>query len=127
MGLDLYVYVPHPESGFGGSLYSHWSYGGFMFFRERLCEAAGLGDIKTYRGFGGTKPWPSTTDEPLVAVLSHSDCDGELWSGELEGVGARLREVVSEWDDATHDKQSALRLAAMCEYVEQEGGAVAFR
>ena len=54
------------------------SYGAFNRFRDALAEVAGFGSLDDYEGFGGTKPWPDAGEHPLVHLLHHSDCDGEL-------------------------------------------------
>ncbi len=54
----------------------HGSYSSFSRFREKICEAAGLGKLDDYQSYGGDKLWP---DDPIVILLNHSDCDGEIW------------------------------------------------
>lgn len=54
----------------------HGAYSAFMRWRTAIAEVAGFGNILDYDGFGGEKPWP--VGHPLVPLLSHSDCDGQL-------------------------------------------------
>lgn len=71
----------------------HGAYSAFMRWREKLCEVAGYGNIFDRAGFyvpgrydnsqatpGLEKalPWPSEEEDVLVALLYHSDCDGDL-------------------------------------------------
>jgi hypothetical protein len=121
MGLDLYLLVPADrESGHAGR-----SYGGFMHFRERLCEGAGWGDIHQYVGFGGEKQWP--TDEPLVALLHHSDCEGQIWGWQAEGLANAVRAIVRLWPADDFDREYGEHIAAMFERAEKTGGVVDFR
>lgn len=124
MGLDLVLLtrVPRDEGGHAGR-----SYGGFMRFRERLCESAGLGDIHEYEGFGGEKRWPSRDVQPLVPLLYHSDCDGQLWGWECEGLANAIRATVRLWPDDDWDRQYGELIASMFERAEQGDGMVAFR
>jgi hypothetical protein len=123
MGLDLRLLEPvdREDGGHVGT-----SYGGFMRFRERLCESAGWGDIHEYTGFvTNGKAWP--TDEPLVALLNHSDCDGELWGWDCEGLANAIRAIVRLWPKHDYDREYGERLASMVERAEKSGGMVAFR
>lgn len=55
----------------------HGAYSAFMRWRKALCEVAGYGDIMEHDGFSPPyKPWPS--DDVLVELLAHSDCEGDL-------------------------------------------------
>lgn len=123
MGLDLYLLVETDRD----EGHARWSYGGFNRFRERLAEAAGLGELGEYVGYGGDRPWPSVDDEPLVALLNHSDCEGEIWGWEAEGLGARLREVIEPWEEDDYDRLVGLRLASMFERAARGLGVVVFR
>lgn len=122
MGLDLRLLVPvdRDKGGHAGR-----SYGGFARFRDRLCESAGWGNINDYVGFGGEKPWP--TDEPLVALLHHSDCDGEIWGWHAEGLANAVRDVVRLWPEDDWDRQYGEQIADMFERAEKTGGVVAFQ
>lgn len=88
-----------------------WSYGGFGQFRTRLAEAIGI-TLTEMRGFRGLREW-STVDDPIVPLLNHSDCDGELPAIVCATVAPRLREIVSAWPDDPfdYDRENALRLA----------------
>jgi hypothetical protein len=61
-------------------------YSSFNRWREKICELSGYGNLLEYEGFTlkNPKPWPSTGD-PLIELLRHSDCDGEIkWQVCLE-------------------------------------------
>ncbi|HMF60231.1 MAG TPA: hypothetical protein VK595_07665 [Vicinamibacterales bacterium] len=124
MGLDLYLLtrVPRGEGGHVG-----WSYGGFNRFRRRLAEAAGLGEIDRFVGYGGAEPWPPTDVQPLVPLLHHSDCEGELWGWEVEGLANALRATIRLWPEDDYDRKAGELFADMIERAEQGGGVVAFR
>ena len=56
----------------------HGSCSSFGRWREKISEVAGYGNLNDYSGFGGDKEWPAPSSDPLVLLLHHSDCDGEL-------------------------------------------------
>jgi hypothetical protein len=91
---------------------AYWSYLGFHRFRKRLAEEIGV-DLDKMEGFGenedGAVPW-SITDDPIVPLLDHSDCDGELTPDLCAEIAPRLRELVANWPD-DYDKRNAILLA----------------
>lgn len=105
---------------------ARWSYSGFHRFRTYLCEAAGLGNLAEYEGFGGKKKWPSFAREPLVPLLRHSDCDGTIGSPRyLRGIADRLEELLPKlpdngfrWD---YDQQEGDKLVAACREAAERG------
>ena len=69
------------------------AYSAFMRFRSNLAAAIGI-DIMNMENFGGKQiPWPSKTDEPLVILLNHSDCDGTIAVEDLIPLADRLDQV----------------------------------
>jgi len=65
----------------------HGSYGSFNTFRKWVCkEVLGL-ELDTRIGHGGAEPWP---DHPIVSLLDHSDCDGDLDPDECLKIGCVL-------------------------------------
>jgi hypothetical protein len=70
----------------------HGSYSAFGRWRKKVCEVAGYGDLNSYIGFGGDKPWP--TNDALVHLLDHSDCDGQIHHNLCEDIAARLEELL---------------------------------
>ena len=91
---------------------AHWSYSGFGRFRARL--AAGIGvRLGKMEGFGGSGSWDEV-DDPIKALLHHSDCDGELTAEECALVYPRLEELVSGWlgsnEEEDYDRHMGLEL-----------------
>ena len=87
---------------------AHWSYGGFMRFRIKVAAAIGI-DLDTMAGFNGTNSWDAIKD-PIVLLLDHSDCDGELTPDECAQIAPRLQEIIASWDDDElygYDKDNA--------------------
>ena len=73
----------------------HGAYSHFMRFRRALARAINL-DIDAMEGFGSPyRPWPQ--NKPLVVLLNHSDCDGEIEPQHLEALANRLEEVKAEF------------------------------
>jgi hypothetical protein len=92
----------------------HSSYSSFNSFRETLCLAAGLGRLKDHVGFGGKSPWP---DLPIVTLLNHSDCEGEIAAKDCEPLAKALEELLPKLPDtwvlpAAEQWIKGLRLAA---------------
>ena len=80
----------------------HGPYSAFMRWRTRLCDLAGYGNYLDYftpeeRAHRDKDPRPAKpipNDDPLWALLAHSDCDGEI-APELCGpLADRLQELV---------------------------------
>lgn len=94
---------------------AHWSYTGFSRFRDALAAHEGI-DLDRMDGFrrhGDDRPrisW-TTISSPLVPLLNHSDCDGELTPQECRQVAPRLREVVAEIWTTGYDRDTGLALA----------------
>ena len=118
---------------------AHWSYSGFNRFREKLASEIGV-FLPFMEGFWNPgensmsiidvtkrlvgektikenffwlpqKPFKwDNIDDPIVDLLYHSDCDGELTYEECEKIAPRLRELVKNWDDDDYDKKQALLL-----------------
>lgn len=70
----------------------HGAYSAFKRFRVKLCEVAGYGDLEQREGFGGSKPWPES--DPLVKLLNHSDCDGEIAWQDCTPIADRLASLL---------------------------------
>lgn len=88
MGLDI---VPLKRDD---DIRVSFSYSGFNAFRERIAQTVGI-DLYAMVGYrpGGT-PWPSATDEPLVYLLDHSDCDGSLDWEACNAMADRFRAII---------------------------------
>lgn len=74
----------------------HGAYSAFHRWRAKLCEVAGLGKIEERNGFGGNKPWPES--DPLVTLLYHSDCDGEIESKDCGPLADALEKLLPALD-----------------------------
>lgn len=102
---------------------AHWTYSGFMRFREKLAEMEGivLGDMAGYGGIyspnGRQIPW-DTVQSPIVPLLNHSDCDGELSPEECAQVYPQLAELVEQLEDSYDRDNGRLLVAAMKAAVE---------
>lgn len=69
------------------------SYSSFHDFRVAIADAIGIELVKM--SFGRVMKWPPTEDqEPLVALLTHSDCDGFLTPRQCGGIARRLLEIL---------------------------------
>jgi len=112
-----------------------WSYSGFNDFRRRLARDIGF-DLNEMMGFSkgfhwqdgyapGTRPW-SEIDDPIVPLLNHSDCEGELSPQECAQVAPRLRELVTPWPEHDYDRHNALVLAEAMGRCACDGEALVF-
>ncbi len=93
----------------------HGAYSYFSEWRKRLCEVAGYGNIKLREGFGGDLPWPD--NDPLVDLLNHSDCDGELLWMRCAAIADRIESLmpamrIADYAQVTQQFIDGLRLAA---------------
>ena len=110
--------------GYDFTVRPSWSYSGFNRFRTRLCELAGLGDLDAYEWFGGSKPWPEAKDEPLVPLLAHSDCDGEIEPEHLPALADRIEALLTRFGEGmadTYDHQQAVKLVDCCREAAKKG------
>lgn len=92
---------------------AHWSYSGFHRFRQRLAREIGL-DLDAMVGFaenGQGRSWIEVPPDPIVWLLNHSDCDGDLTPDQCKTLGPRLLELVARWPDIDHDTVNARMLA----------------
>jgi len=95
-----------------------WSYSGFNQFRGKLADEIGL-KLDEMCGFGGYKNWPSS--DPIVPLLNHSDCEGNLSPSNCETVYPRLLELIEKWPNDDYDKQQAKELAVAMKDCASEG------
>lgn len=96
---------------------------GFYEFRKALAKEVGI-DLDEMDGFGirfekgqivqieNLKSWDQipNSGDPLVALLNHSDVDGDLGAAESIFCGERLIEIGQTWPDDHPWKQTALTL-----------------
>ncbi len=94
-----------------------WSgpYSSFHYFRIRLAKEIGL-DLVKMEGFCEDEvaiPW-SIVEHPIVPLLFHSDCDGELTVEECKQVAEGLTQIIKKLPDPVypndvHEKHYGLR------------------
>lgn len=96
----------------------HGAYSAFGRWRTRIAACIGL-TLSEMFGFGGDKPWPSPTAEPLVYLLDHSDCDGEIEAKHCTAIADRLEALLPHldgfdvghigcWRDKTQHRRASL-------------------
>jgi hypothetical protein len=101
----------------------HGAYSAFSRWRTQIATQIGI-PLDCMEGFGGGRPWPSSEQEPLVHLLNHSDCDGELEHRHCAAIADRLTEIlpglpadddgghIGNWREKTQLFIDGLRLAA---------------
>ncbi len=94
---------------------AHWSYIGFMHFRERLALHIGI-NLHEMAGFSDDgKSW-SKIKSPLKYLLNHSDCDGQISAKRCGKIWPELKNILLQWDPAHYDVEMGLLL---CDGMEQ--------
>ncbi len=108
-----------------------WAYSGFMAFRERLARASGLiaadeslnryyDSVESHAYKAGDRQalhaYPSQFNEPLVLLIDHADCEGDLSPDQCQRLAPRLRDLMKDWPDDDYDRVMGERLAAACEH-----------
>ena len=113
MGLDL----SHGEV--------HWSYSGFMRWREAVCRAAGFGRLREDYWEKSKQEWQSESPSPMHELLWHSDCDGEIPVEQCKPLADALEALVPKLEEWARGHATgmvdALRSAA------EDGAALEFR
>lgn len=134
---------------------AHWAYSGFNRFRVKLAEEIGvclnfmegfweegtssMSTVELTKRLVGTKvmdehffwlpkkpmKWDKISD-PIVDLLYHSDCDGELTAEQCGKIAPRLRELIANWSDDDYDKQQALLLAEGMEQCHKDNEPLKF-
>lgn len=87
---EVGVGFSHGEAG--------WSYPGFSDFRQTLASKINI-FLSDMDGFGGSASW-DTVNDPIVDLLHHSDCDGELTPEQCRLIAPRLGELIALISDA---------------------------
>jgi hypothetical protein len=116
MGLGFHA------DGFEGDR-PHWSYGGFMRFREKLAALYGI-ELRQMVGFGAEHQieWGGFEKADLYPLLNHSDCEGDLHPTECTRVARGLKEAIANWEfhedmpNYDYDLEHMKLLQAMCEW-----------
>ncbi len=70
----------------------HGPYSHFNSWREAICRAAGYGDLRLRQGFDGNVAWPD--NDPIVKLLNHSDCEGQINADDCFPIAKRLSELL---------------------------------
>lgn len=81
------------------------AYSAFHRWRTELARAMGVGDIMSMEGYTMSygRAWPE--NDPLVELLTHSDCEGSIPHERCEAIAARLEELlpaISKADGGGH-------------------------
>lgn len=86
----------------------HGSYITFGHFRGKLFDAAfGGGPRAHYAYLDEVDAWPETDDrlkDPLMALLLHSDCDGEIEIDKQLALAERLEQLAPKLAEDPDDK-----------------------
>lgn len=77
----------------------HGPYSSFNKFRRQVCKAAGLGELEDYKGFGGSKDWLIAKEQPLNALLNHSDCEDDIPWQDCDALADALYGVAPKIED----------------------------
>lgn len=105
----------------------HGPYSYFNAFRAQIAKVVHI-DLHAMYGFGGDVPWSSIRDEPLVILLNHSDCDGEISPADAAALARRLREIIPLIPDHPDDvRGDAIKFATGCEAAAASNEYVEFR
>ena len=109
----------------------HGPYSSFMRWREKLAAAAGLPPLREFEGYTDIPKWKWSMlyADPLVALLNHSDCEGEIGVEYLLPLAARLEELAPALADDPifpSDRKHALKFAAGLREAARKGEAVEF-
>lgn len=103
MGVDFYGEIGH----------AGWSWGGFFEFRTALAVHEGF-DREAWRAIEQTTdPIFDTVTTPLMPLLRHSDCDGEISAEDCAQVADRLYEILHDVFPPGYDRIQGLRLTAI--------------
>lgn len=121
MGLDFRMSDGRHEVN---GVHPRWSYSGFDSFRKGLASVIGL-DLGTMQGHGGLRSWSSVID-PIVPLLHHSDCDGELAPDVCRTVAPRLRALAAKLPH-DYDRSMGAALADMMDECARTGASLEFR
>ena len=79
----------------------HGAYSAFHRWRTMIAESVAI-TLGNMEGFGGEMRWPSKEIEPLVVLLDHSDCEGEIAWQDCGPLADRLEQILptlpaSDW------------------------------
>lgn len=98
--------IPH-YNHHGPQGYEAWKKEQLDWWRENRCYS--------------WEPYFSHENGPLVWLIHHSDCDGDLSAEQCKLIAPVLRKVVSAWDKDDYDRTSAESLASMMDVCAKHG------
>ena len=93
----------------------HGAYSAFMRWRRKVCEVAGYGKLADYDGFGGDQQF--IHDDPLAILLSHSDCDGNIWTEDCESIAEALTALLPAMARADNGNQTCSYLSNTTKFI----------
>ncbi len=94
-----------------------WSYSGFMTFRTRIANTCGLpGDLSDAYHNGSYK---FLINDPIYALIDHSDCDGGFSVEEMKIIVPRLKEIIAQWSDGVYSGYDIMNGKALIEGMEK--------
>jgi hypothetical protein len=124
----------------------HGPYSAFTRFRSALARAAGI-DVQPEKSESGFMfdtaqidwerierenpgcyqgEWNKPEDEPLVYLLAHSDCDGEIKPEQAGPLADRIEALLPNIPDDLYVRPAALRFIAGLRAAVEAGQAVEF-
>jgi len=71
-----------------------------MTFRTKIANTCGLpGDLKDAYRDGSYK---FLINDPIYALIDHSDCDGSFSVEEMKTIVPRLKEIIHQWSNEVY-------------------------
>lgn len=119
------------------------AYSNFDHWRKELARAAGLPPLDLMEGFfdlrsytaaerqvlneidGLPIKWECLRDDPIIVLLNHSDCDGEIAHEHLKALADRLLELAPLMPES-YDQERCRRFAAGCMDASEQGDCLEF-
>ncbi len=87
---------------------AHFSYSGFMNFRNKLVET--LGYTHSLNSMYNDGTYVNMKTEPIFPLIDHSDCDGGLTVEEMKQILPQLKCIVGKWPKDDYEKTRGLEL-----------------
>ena len=86
---------------------AHWSYSGFMIFREKVWNTAGFkGKLENLYN-NNFYLNQITSKHPLFWLFHHSDCEGFLTVNRMKKIYPALQNIINQWDKDDWYKKEA--------------------
>lgn len=104
---------------------ARWAYSGFNRFRNRVAVQIGFPEYENIKTTDDPK-FSKIKDDPIVYLLAHSDCDGELSPTQCIELAPRLREIIKDWPEDDYDRRQALELASGMELAAKSDESLLF-